>query len=260
VTGTGGPVVEVGCGTGQIISAFHRAGFPVVGVDISAAMLAVARRRLPTVPMQVGSAYHLPYATGSAGVVVVSKLFQHLADWPLALREMVRVLRPGGVLLHVRDRGAFTNDVRVRVARAADARGYSDRYLGTTDQSRLHAEVIALGGRVERVPCDGLTWVKSITYGTALAQLRERLFAEFWVVPDAEYETILADVDAWVAAQPEGPRTSQRTHPYLEIDAFRFEAARRRDPRPPAPNRTPVEAPCPTSSPSSGPGVPPCTG
>lgn len=218
----GASVLDVGCGTGQITSAFYRAGLPIVGVDISAAMLQVARRRMPTVPLHVGSAYQLPYAADSYDVVVVSKLFQHLTDWQLAVREIVRVLRPYGVLVHLRDRGAFVNDVRARVAQEADARGYSDRYLGVTDRGRLHAELATFGGRPRSVPSNGLSWMKTITYGTALAQLRDRLFAEFWVVPDAEYEAILADAEEWVAAQPEGSHTTQNMHPHLEIEVFQF--------------------------------------
>jgi SAM-dependent methyltransferase len=219
----GASVLDVGCGTGQITDVLHRAGCAVVGLDISAAMLRLARSRTPDVPVLVGSAYDLPFGDGTFDAAIVSKLFQHLRDWPAALRQIKRVLRPGGALVHVRDVGAFRNRVRRRVEAGADARGHTDRYLGVIDPGRLLPELEALGAVTVDVPEGGLRWDKTITYGEALDQLRERLFAEFWGIPDATYDAILAEVARWVAGQPEGAATRQHMHAHLELDVFRFQ-------------------------------------
>ena len=49
-----------------------------------------------------------------------------------------------------------------------------------------------------------LTWEKRVSYGEALSQLRERLFAEFWSLPRDAHERILADTERWIDKQPEG--------------------------------------------------------
>lgn len=222
VLAPGAAMLDLGCGTGQITSVFYRAGFAVAGLGISAAMLAIARARMPVVPLHVGSANDLPFAAATFDAVIVSKLFQHLRDWPTALQEIARVLRPGGTFVHIRDRGAFRNAVRQRVEQEADARGYTDRYLGLSDHGTLLRELESLGAVACDVPTDRLTWGKIITYGEALAQLQQRLFAELWVIPEDDYERIMADVGRWVDAQPDGARTRQVLHARVELDAFRF--------------------------------------
>lgn len=51
--GCGGPVLELGCGTGRITAPIAEAGVPIVGLDLSPDMLAVARRRLAALPEDV---------------------------------------------------------------------------------------------------------------------------------------------------------------------------------------------------------------
>ncbi len=70
----------------------------ITGADFSPEMLAVAQRKglQKTV---VADALHLPLADGSFDVVTVAFGLRNMADWSAALREMGRVLRPGGHLL-----------------------------------------------------------------------------------------------------------------------------------------------------------------
>jgi hypothetical protein len=58
-------------------------------------------------------------------------------------------------------------------------------------------------------------------YGEALDQLQERLFAEFWYLPDDAYERILADTAHWVDGQAEGRRRIEILTPYLSLQVFR---------------------------------------
>jgi SAM-dependent methyltransferase len=98
-------LLDVGCGPGTITVDLALAVAPgrVLGVDRSAevlhkaAELAVARDAGNAV-FEQADAYDLPYAAGSFDVVHAHQVLQHLADPVAALREMRRVLRPGGVL------------------------------------------------------------------------------------------------------------------------------------------------------------------
>jgi demethylmenaquinone methyltransferase/2-methoxy-6-polyprenyl-1,4-benzoquinol methylase len=102
----GDRVLDVCCGTGDISLAFARAGLKVVGLDFSEGMLAVARQRLVAgraaageAQFLKGDALHLPFPDGSFEVVTMGYGLRNLADWEAGLREMLRVLRPGGRLL-----------------------------------------------------------------------------------------------------------------------------------------------------------------
>ena len=98
-----GRVLEVGCGTGGLLVALARDGVDVVGVDIAARWLVVARRRLAdrglSVPLMAAMAERLPWPDGHFDTVVADSVLEHLDDPATALKEWTRVLRPGGRLL-----------------------------------------------------------------------------------------------------------------------------------------------------------------
>ena len=100
----GEEVLDVGCGTGafeQHVLA-ERPGQPITGADLSAEMLAGARRKTRSVPHACfvqADAHDLPFADASFDVVVSASVLHYLADPAAALGEMARVVRPGGRLV-----------------------------------------------------------------------------------------------------------------------------------------------------------------
>jgi demethylmenaquinone methyltransferase/2-methoxy-6-polyprenyl-1,4-benzoquinol methylase len=94
-------VVDVCCGTGDLARAFERAGARVVGVDFTPEMLAVAARRKHLIRggYARGDALALPVRSGSADAASIAFGLRNLADRRAGLRELRRVLRPGGVVL-----------------------------------------------------------------------------------------------------------------------------------------------------------------
>jgi phosphatidylethanolamine/phosphatidyl-N-methylethanolamine N-methyltransferase len=108
-----GEVLEVGIGTGRTLPQYPT-DVHITGIDPAAKMLAVARRRAQrlglAVDLQVMSAEHLRFPAASFHTVVSSLAFCSIPDPDAALREIRRVLRPGGQLLlveHIRPRGGL---------------------------------------------------------------------------------------------------------------------------------------------------------
>jgi ubiquinone/menaquinone biosynthesis C-methylase UbiE len=98
-------LLDVGCGPGTITTdlAARVAPGEVVGIDASAEVITEARRlSAPGVSFRTGDVYALDLPDGSFDVVHAHQVLQHLTDPVQALREMRRVLAPGG-LLAVRD-------------------------------------------------------------------------------------------------------------------------------------------------------------
>lgn len=95
-----GPALDVGCGPGALTQRLvDRLGVDgVVGVDPSASFVAAARSRLPGVDIRHGTAEHLPFDDDSAGSAYAALVVHFMADPVAGLREMARVVRPGGVI------------------------------------------------------------------------------------------------------------------------------------------------------------------
>ena len=100
-------VVELGAGTGKLTELLVAAGHDVIATDPLPEMLGRLRNRVPGTKVAVAGAEHIPVASRSADVVVCAQSF-HWFDHSVALPEIARVLRPGGVLALVwnsRDEG-----------------------------------------------------------------------------------------------------------------------------------------------------------
>ena len=104
----GGPVLELGCGTGRITMPIARTGVPIVGVDRSPAMLAYAKQRAKRVRVAdrpglvLADIRSLPFGDRSFPAVIAPYgILQSLtreADLSATLAEAARVVKPGGTL------------------------------------------------------------------------------------------------------------------------------------------------------------------
>jgi demethylmenaquinone methyltransferase/2-methoxy-6-polyprenyl-1,4-benzoquinol methylase len=94
----GDRVLDACCGTGDLALEAQRAGGRVTGLDFSERMLERARRKSSAVEWVRGDVLALPFSDGSFDAVTVGFGIRNVADLEAGLRELARVLRPGGRL------------------------------------------------------------------------------------------------------------------------------------------------------------------
>lgn len=91
-------VLDIGCGTGRSSTIYRRRQRSYIGLDLALTGLRLARQRLPALRWVEADAIELPIGDQAVDVVAFSSVLHHLPDRLPALREALRVLRPGGVI------------------------------------------------------------------------------------------------------------------------------------------------------------------
>jgi SAM-dependent methyltransferase len=88
--------IDVGCGEGRVSRDLQALGHRVVSIDASPTMIAAAREADPEGDYRLADAAALPLEDGVADLVVAFMSLQDVDDMPAGMREIGRVLRPGG--------------------------------------------------------------------------------------------------------------------------------------------------------------------
>jgi demethylmenaquinone methyltransferase / 2-methoxy-6-polyprenyl-1,4-benzoquinol methylase len=94
----GDRVLDAACGTGELALAGVAAGGSVTGLDFSEPMLERARRKAPELDWVRGDVLALPFDDGSFDAATIGFGIRNVSDLEAGLRELARVLRPGGRL------------------------------------------------------------------------------------------------------------------------------------------------------------------
>jgi ubiquinone/menaquinone biosynthesis C-methylase UbiE len=95
----GARVIDLGCGSGTFTALLTRAGYDCVGLDISAKLLEVGRRKHPRIAFVAGDIEHLPFPAESFDGALLSGVLHHFPDPLPCAAETFRVLRPHGRFL-----------------------------------------------------------------------------------------------------------------------------------------------------------------
>jgi ubiquinone/menaquinone biosynthesis C-methylase UbiE len=94
-----GPALDAACGTGRHARHLVASGHDVVGFDLTPEMLDVARTAVPEAEFVEGDLTHIPAEDARFALVVCGLALAHVADLDTAVRELARVLQPGGRLV-----------------------------------------------------------------------------------------------------------------------------------------------------------------
>ncbi len=140
--GHGHHVLDLGCGTGDLVAGVRDVGAGVVGVDISACMLEQGRLRLPDADLVRADAQALPFAGGVFDAAISGFALRNFTAVASVLEETARVLKPGGRLaileVHVPSSSArriffdvYFKRVVPQIGRLV-SRGYAYQYLAAS--------------------------------------------------------------------------------------------------------------------------------
>jgi SAM-dependent methyltransferase len=94
-----GPLLEIGSGKGRMLDLLRREGYDAQGVEVNGAMIAESRRLFGDLPIRKVDGSALPFADHAFSTVVSFDVFEHIPDSDAHLREVRRVLQPGGTYL-----------------------------------------------------------------------------------------------------------------------------------------------------------------
>lgn len=97
--GAGDRILDLAAGTGTSSAPFAALGAQVVPCDFSLGMLKVGKQRQPHLPFVAGDALNLPFKDESFDAVTISFGLRNVHDTDRALREMLRVTKPGGKIV-----------------------------------------------------------------------------------------------------------------------------------------------------------------
>lgn len=188
-------VLEIGCGLGRDSEAMaERVGSAgrVVGIDASRELIATARARtaaggLP-VQFEVGDAQALTFAPDTFDAARVERVLEHLADPQRAVREMVRVVRPGGRLSAIEPdwETVSVSGVDLGVTRAVVRHKVDVSLANGTIGRELRRLLVEAGCRDVSVEHGSLTFDK-LAVADMVMSLRKNLDGareKGWVTPD----------------------------------------------------------------------------
>jgi SAM-dependent methyltransferase len=198
--GSRGPVLEIGVGTGRIALPLAARGIAVHGVDVATAMLAELLRKSEGAGLPVwvcrADATALPVADDSCAAGIASLVLHLLADWRGAVRELLRVIRPGGVLLVDPDgRSELNLALSSQLERIV---GHPLR-AGVRNGAELDAFMQSLG--LEPRILGPFRVEKRITVRTWLDRLRDNWYSHTWTLDDATRTAACDQLDRWAQTQ-----------------------------------------------------------
>ncbi|MHB8612215.1 MAG: class I SAM-dependent methyltransferase [Candidatus Dormibacteraceae bacterium] len=196
-----GRCLEIGVGTGRIALPLVRAGVSIVGVDISREMLRRlienAGQSAPSLVM--ADATRLPFGTGTFSSVIAAHVFHLIPSWTIAIDELLRVLRPGGVILATRGAGPSTDWV-VDVRRHFFVEAGDPRWPPGVDRiEALDEHMRSLGIDMRALPT--LSTDGELTIGTFISNLEAGYFSACWSLDEPTRRQAATATRQWAAAQ-----------------------------------------------------------
>ncbi len=241
--------LEIGVGTGRIAFPLASLGHIYTGVDISEKMMGQLQEKLRAAHWQerdepwgsltdedvkqasivrryATSELHaslrlvtsditqLPFRKTSFDVVVAVHIFHLVDGWQKAVQEALRVLRPGGVLLHCWDEHGKTDiqDISDKWQRILTELGGKTRRPGASSVQFVTQWLTEHGLQSQKI--QAVSWELSVTPRQMLQNITSRLWSNTWSIPDSIFIPASERLTAWTheryGNEMDTPRTQER--------------------------------------------------
>jgi SAM-dependent methyltransferase len=195
-----GRCLEVGVGTGLVALPLHASGVPLAGVDLSAPMLGRLVHKAggaPPFPVVRGDATRMSFPDGVFGAAYLRWVLHLIPTWRRALAEMVRVVRPHGVVLvSIGGYGSKRDEIQERFAEltgvSTDPVG-----LGWGDEGSLDAAMADLGTMMRRL--EPIHEDVEETVGEFLDEIEANRYSWTWPVDDQVRIDAARELRVWAA-------------------------------------------------------------
>ena len=192
------PVLELGVGTGQLALPLAERGVAVVGIDLSAEMMAVLRSKegKASVPLVRGDAVRLPFPAGSFGAAYGRWVLHLIPEWMAVLGELDRVLAPAGVIAI--EPGGFSGVLAELHARFVQEVGTAAEPVGLGSSrrgQRLDQGMRAVGW--DLVDTIRITDDHEVSLAAILDGVPAKEWSWTWRIPDAELASASDEVRRW---------------------------------------------------------------
>lgn len=206
-------IVEPGIGTGRVTLPLAAAGHRLTGVDVSEAMLRACRHKAEAlragdrVTLVQGDATSLPLPDDGFDMGVMASLLYLVPDWTEVLDELARVVRPGGMIVHLVERSESGEELRlwdIAWRARVESTGFQHASLRPAPEE-VQAEFLRRwpDTRVEIFAC----WEFGQTLGDAMDGYSERLRPLYASINDEDWDRIVGDFLHWAEATFPDPET-----------------------------------------------------
>jgi len=224
--------IEVGVGTGRIALPLASLGHIYTGVDISEKMVAqlqekllsaswqlptqdwgalpdedkkrpvVVQRYVQSIPpaslrLVMSDITRLPFRNASFDIAIAVHIFHLVDGWQRAVQEIVRVLRPGGALLHCWDEHGKSDvqSISEEWHRILQSLGVKGRRPGASSVHLVTEWLRERNLQTQRI--EAVTWERSVTPRQILENITHRLWSNTWSIPDSIFVPAAQRLTTW---------------------------------------------------------------
>lgn len=197
-----GPVLEIGVGTGQLAAPLAHRGVPIVGLDLSAAMMERLRAKEGGADVRLirGDATRLPFADGSFGGAYARWVLHLIPNWMDAIHELGRVVRREGAI--AMEPGGETGILAEIHIRFVEVVGDLARYPGMppVDRELMLDRAMADVGRAPTEIVQ-VMYDRQVTLTDHFDRIVTKEFSWTWRVPDDLLRRAVSEVRSWAATR-----------------------------------------------------------
>jgi SAM-dependent methyltransferase len=196
-----GSCLEIGVGTGRFALPLAGAGVSMVGIDISREMLRrlVDKAGTSTVAIAVADATRLPFDSDTFAAGIAAHVLHLIPNWTVAVGELLRVVRPDGVILVSRGAGQST-DWGQQVMRHFFVEAGDPSWPPGADRiEQVNEHMLSLGVRVRALPVLSTEGEDSIA--GVIAHLEAGYVSACWSLDVATRKAAAAATREWAAVE-----------------------------------------------------------